>query len=268
MSSPSRKTWPIIVGGCHRSGTSLVRRILNAHSRIFCGPEVKFFRDFYGAYNVDPIRHLRFFTTARSILAEEALLEIFGKAFIDVQKRAATQANKERWADKNPENVLYLEQWQQLLQNEWLFVHVVRNPLDTVASIKEAGFPLSLPQDLEGRIELYQSYTRAGLEFGAAHPEQYYRIIYEKLVASPESVLQELMKWLGEKFETSQLDFNKKPELNRGLEDRKIASTTRVHAESVGRASSILDKRESKKIRAATSDLWTEIDPAGNYMAR
>ena len=43
----SRNTWPIIVGGCHRSGTSLVRRLLNAHSRIYCGPEVKFFRDFF-----------------------------------------------------------------------------------------------------------------------------------------------------------------------------------------------------------------------------
>ena len=30
---------PIIVGGCFRSGTSLVRRLLNAHSRIFCGPD-------------------------------------------------------------------------------------------------------------------------------------------------------------------------------------------------------------------------------------
>ncbi|MBI3997802.1 MAG: sulfotransferase [Armatimonadetes bacterium] len=53
----SRKSWPIIIGGCPRSGTSLVRRILNAHSRIYSGPEVKFFRDFSGDYPNDPLRH-------------------------------------------------------------------------------------------------------------------------------------------------------------------------------------------------------------------
>jgi hypothetical protein len=47
-------TWPIIIGGCHRSGTSLLRRILNARSRIHCGPEIKFLRDFHGDYYGDP----------------------------------------------------------------------------------------------------------------------------------------------------------------------------------------------------------------------
>src|SRR5438105_15007030 len=114
MSSESRNDWPIIIGGCHRSGTSLVRRILNAHSRIFCGPEVKFFRDFFGAYKDDPIRHLRFFNTARTILSGDELLQIFGGAFVSMHERAAAVAGKPRWADKNPENVLSLELWQRL----------------------------------------------------------------------------------------------------------------------------------------------------------
>ena len=161
MSTP-RSSWPIVVGGCHRSGTSLVRRLLNAHSRIFCGPEVKFFRDFSANYKEDPIRHLRFFNTARALLPEEELLGIFGKAFIALHESAAALAGKARWADKNPENVLYLPQWQRLLGNEWLMIHVMRNPLDTLASMKEASFPLSLPETLDGRIEFYQQYQRQG----------------------------------------------------------------------------------------------------------
>ncbi len=34
-----RSKWPIVVGGCLRSGTSLVRRLLDSHTRIHCGPE-------------------------------------------------------------------------------------------------------------------------------------------------------------------------------------------------------------------------------------
>jgi hypothetical protein len=262
MSTP-RKCWPIIVGGCHRSGTSLVRRILNAHSRIFCGPEVKFFRDFYSDYKDDPIRHLRFFKTARAVLSEEELLDIFGKGFVALHERAAALAGKPRWADKNPENVLYLSQWQRLLGAEWLTIHVVRNPLDTLASMKEASFPLSLPETLEGRIGFYQRYTKAGLEFGEANPDRCYRLIYEKLVTAPESVLPNLMAWLDEAFETVQLNFNRNGENERGLEDRKIAATTEIHRESVGRWQLILNKRETKKIREATAPLWSQIDPEG-----
>jgi Sulfotransferase family len=262
MSTP-RNRWPIVVGGCHRSGTSLVRRILNAHSRIFCGPEVKFFRDFYSDYKDDPIRHLRFFKTARAFLAEEELLDIFGKTFVALHERAASLAGKTRWADKNPENVLYLSQWQRLLGTEWLLIHVVRNPLDTLASMKEASFPLSLPETLEERIEFYQRYTKAGLEFGKANPDRYYRLIYEKLVSAPESVLPNLMTWSGEQFEAGQLDFNRDTETGHGLEDRKISGTAEIHKESVGRWPSILNKRETKRIREATEPLWSQIDPEG-----
>ncbi len=80
--SVSRNTCPIIVGGCLRSGTSVIRRILNAHSRIHRGPEVKFFRDFFGDYVHDPIHNLRFTTTARSLLPQPELFDLLGRAFL------------------------------------------------------------------------------------------------------------------------------------------------------------------------------------------
>lgn len=69
---PPNDNRPIVVGGCYRSGTSLVRRLLDSHPCIHCGPEVKFFRDFYADYIdvEDPISHLRFMVTARTLLEE------------------------------------------------------------------------------------------------------------------------------------------------------------------------------------------------------
>lgn len=37
---------PIIIGGCYRSGTTLLRRLLDSHSNVHCRPEVKFFNDY------------------------------------------------------------------------------------------------------------------------------------------------------------------------------------------------------------------------------
>ena len=81
---------PIIVGGFYRSGTSLLRRLLDSHSHIHCGPEVKFFKDFYGDYLEDGLAHVRLFSTGRSLgVAEEEMLTIFGSAFIALHERAA-----------------------------------------------------------------------------------------------------------------------------------------------------------------------------------
>lgn len=259
-----RSAWPIIVGGCHRSGTSLIRRLLNAHSRIHCAPEVKFLRDFYGDYVNDPIRHARFLTSARALLPEADLLVVLGRAFVTLHELAAARAGKARWADKNPENVLYLNAWQRLLGDSWLFVHVVRNPLDTLASIKEIRFPFAIPAQLNKRIEFYRRYTQAGVDFGTAQPDRYYRVLYEQLVHSPQTTLEGLMQWLGEAFEPGQLEFNTFPQ-QKGLEDPKITDTSEIHTRSIGRWSTLLSFEEAQAIWCNTRDLWSIIDRDGHW---
>jgi hypothetical protein len=258
----SRSSWPIVVGGCHRSGTSLLRRVLDAHSRIHCGPEIKFFRDFYGDYFDDPLAPYRFARTARAVLPEEELVELLGRAFVTVHERAAHRAGKPRWADKAPENVLYVEQWQQLLGDDWLLVHVVRNPLDTLASMEGVGMPLTFPPDLDGRIDFYRRYTEAGLAFGERHPERYLRVVYEELVGDPETVLRGLMHWLGERLEPSQLEFNTVSH-QAGLEDPAVDKTSSVHRERVDRWRGDLTTEEAARVWEGTSDLWKRIDPEG-----
>jgi hypothetical protein len=253
---------PIVVGGCYRSGTTLVRRILDAHPRIHCGPEVKFFRDFYADYIdvEDPIEHLRFMVTARSLLPAEDLLEILGAAFVEMHERAAAVAGKARWADKTPENMVFLEQWRRLLGDEWLLVHVVRDPLDTLASIEKWGFPRSIPAGLDERIDLYVRYAEAGLAFAAARPDCYVRVRYEELVTRPEAAVRELMSGLGEEFDLNQLELGARPQ--QGLEDPKAAATAAIHADSVGSWRGRLPDRDAERIVAATAAVWSRLGGA------
>ena len=237
-----------------------MRRVLNAHSAIHCGPEVKFFRDFFGDYPDDTLKPFRFLATARAILPEDELLDIAGAAFVAVHERAARLAGKRRWADKAPENVLYLAEWQRILGDDWTFVHIVRHPLDTLASIKEAGFPRTIPADLPGRIALYCRYTQAGLDFASRWPARYCRVIYEDFVSQPEQGIAGLMAQLGEEAEPGQLTFNDSPQ-QEGLEDPKIGRTTRIHAESLRRWRDILTPDEAESVWDATQDLWRLANP-------
>jgi hypothetical protein len=259
MSPEPHSDWPIIVGGCHRSGTSLVRRILDSHSRIHCGPEVKFFADLYGDRVRDPWRMLRFLATALTLVDSDELLDVLGPAFVEIHRRAALAAGKPRWADKVPENVLYCRQWQRLLGDRWLLVHVLRNPLDTIASISDARYS-DIPAGLPARIEYYRNHVDAGLRFGGEHPERYIPVIYEQLVAQPRETLAALMSALGETFEPPQLSFNAQPH-QFGLEDAKIASTTEIHSASVDRWPSVLSAEEATIVWDQAGELWTRVDP-------
>lgn len=261
----TRQDWPIIVGGCHRSGTSLVRRILNAHSRIHCAPEVKFFRDFFGDYPSDPLAHARFASSARALLPETELFELLGHAFVELHERAAARAGKARWADKNPENVLYLDAWTRLLGDRWLLLHVLRNPLDTLASIRETPFRLVIPTDLPGRIDHYLRYTEAGLAFGRAHADRYFGVLYERLAEEPEARIEAIMRWAEEQFEPRQLAFNAVPQ-GQGLEDPKVAVTAGVHGDSVGQWTTILSREDARVIWSRTRATWLRVDPACHWL--
>lgn len=258
----SQDNRPIVVGGCYRSGTSLVRRILDSHPRIHCGPEVKLFRDFYADYIdvEDPIAHLRFINTAGSLLPQHEVLQILGRALAEMHVRAARLAGKPRWADKVPENVVFLDEWQRILGGDWLFLHVVRNPLDTLASIEVHGFPKSIPAGLEERIDLYLEFAQAGLTFADAHPDRYVRLLYEDLVVDPEASVRELMERLGEAFHPEQLAINARAH-QRGLEDPKAAVSTEVHSNSLGSWREKLTSREAEQIVARTAETWSRLDP-------
>lgn len=238
---------PIIVGGFYRSGTSLVRRLLDAHSHIHCGPEVKFFKDFYGDYMNDELHHVRLFKTLESLgLTEDELLMLFGKTFIAAHELAASKAGKIRWADKNPENVLYLSQWSRLIPSGFLFIHVVRHPLDALASLKEIGFSKAVPAAFEDKARLYLRYHNEAEAYMLNHRETSIRIRYEDLTTDPEKTLAVLFGFLGVSYEPDVLMDYFAPERGAGIEDPKVGTTRRIHSDSIGRWHKDIDASEKQ----------------------
>jgi hypothetical protein len=249
---------PIIVGGFYRSGTSLVRRLLDAHSGIHCSPEVKFFPDFFGLYKNDPLAHVRFFATARCLgLPERDLLEIFGSAYRQVREQAALAHGKARWADKIPENVLYLDRWSEILGDGFSFIHVVRNPLDALGSLKEACFQKTVPDSFTERVEMYRAFRTAGDDHVARYPENSFVLEYEALVADPAMTLASLFSFLGESFEREVMVRYRDDSRGLGLEDAKVRTTTAIHSNSVGRSRAVLSLDEAALV---TTELAAWID--------
>jgi len=241
---------PLIIGGFFRSGTSLFRRLLDSHSRIHCGPEIKFFRDFYGDYRNDPYGHVRFFKTARHLEIEEpVLLEIFGSAFVRLHQNAAAIHGKPVWADKNPENVLYLDQWQKLLKGRFIFVHLVRDPRDVLASLLEIGFEKTVPTEFSDKVALFETYLSHARDFSIRFPEKSVQVRYEDLVTSPETTLTRFLKRIGLAFEPRMMTDFLDPARRAGIEDPKVCRQDRIHANSIGRWRNDLTPEQAALVR-------------------
>src|SRR5688572_21024001 len=123
---------PILVGGCGRSGTTLMRVILDTHPRICCGPESRLFQPRVPS----PPKLARRFD-----LPEAAVGELFAKSGSQAElidrffALYSESRHKPRWAEKPPRNVLYLDYIFEHFPNA-RFVHMIRDGRDTICSLR------------------------------------------------------------------------------------------------------------------------------------
>ncbi|MBU4260896.1 MAG: sulfotransferase [Proteobacteria bacterium] len=240
---------PIIIGGFYRCGTTLLRRLLDSHSQIHCPPEIKFFRDLRLEFQDDPYAHLRFFTTVRSLPAStEDLLDTIGQGYLALRQRIADRLGKPIWADKDPENALYLEQWRMLLPAGFRYIHMARYPLDMLASAREAGFVKSLPSEPEAVLDRWLTNCRAARHHMEQWPDDSLLLRYDDLVRAPVETLQHLFSWLELPFEPEILDLFADPARGTGIEDQKTLQFSSIHGASVGRGAREFRPDEARRL--------------------
>lgn len=235
-----------------------MRRLLDSHSNIHCPPEIKWFKDFYGDYMHDELAHVRFFKTLHTLgLSEQELMHRFGHAYVECRELASVRLGCGRWADKNPENVLYLEQWGQLLEHKFLFLHVVRHPLDTLASLCNIGFEKAVPTTFEGKANLMRRYFECADVYRKQYIDRYKCLKYEALVETPELILSSMFEWMGEPYESKVLELFWSEERKKGIEDPKVAHTRNIHSTSLGRWKSDLSDGQIKIAEDILGDVLT-----------
>ena len=187
---------PAFVVGCPRSGTTLVKTMLDSHPSISCGPETLFMR---------PIAQMerQSIDLTQFLITEEEWHANLRDLFLWLHVRRAAQLGKTRWVDKSPSYALIPDYLDTLFPNCQI-VHVIRDPRDVVDSWRRRW---GLRSCLRAATRVWPRHVQSALKFGAAHPDRYFEIRYEKLVRSPERVMRELIEWLGEPWDGRVLQF-------------------------------------------------------------
>jgi hypothetical protein len=192
-------TPPIFVIGSPRSGTTLLRLILDSHSRISCGEETHFLRD------LEAVVGSNWELVATYGLSREWWIEHIRGLYETFQAEVLARSGKARWAEKDPTYTLYLPFIEELFPTA-VYVHLLRDGHDVVASFRDRWGYTSAAR--AARTE-WARYVIAARDLGTRLPgDRFLELRYEELVADPAGQGQRLFAFLGEAWDPAVLEFD------------------------------------------------------------
>jgi hypothetical protein len=204
------KAEPIVIGGCARSGTTLLRVMLDSHPRIACGPESKTFT------HPLPRERCQWLAQRFGLPPErvEALHDESGSQAEFIERLFTEYAGaqgKPRWAEKTPANIFRLDYLFEHFPRA-RFLHVIRDGRDVACSLrthprhKLVGgelVPANTWRPIDQCARRWVDAIEAGLPYRGR--PGYTEVRYEELVTQPEPTLRRVLDWLGETWDDAVL---------------------------------------------------------------
>jgi hypothetical protein len=208
---------PFIVG-VTRSGTTLLRLMLDAHSELAIPPETHFVPSLikttrkrgstpeeahgvvtghrqWGDFNLDSSELLRRYSELERIDPETTL-----RAFFELY---AEREGKPRWGDKTPNYVKRMKQIERWI-GEARFIHMIRDGRDAALSRFKRVLKEPPPMDV-----VAERWVRKieGARSDAEHLGHYIEVQYERLVREPETELRRVAEFLDLPWEDGMLTY-------------------------------------------------------------
>lgn len=230
----------IVIGGCARSGTTLLRVMLDTHSQISIGPPSNVFVPTPIAFEEIAFRY---------DIPIDALRELDNRAadraeFIDLfAQRCLAQTGKVRWGEKTARNLLRFD-WIHKHFPKAVMINVIRDGRDVVCSLRthrKRRVVNGALQPTGNVLPLGSCVDRWLLSMEIARHYRvvpgYYEVRYDDLVLRSEITLQKITEFLAVPYEGSMLQFHavETPYRDPLRFPQNVEATRPLSAASIGR---------------------------------
>ncbi len=195
---------PIFILGRQRSGSTLIEQILSSHSAVEGTAELP--------YVAALVHHLREERPGENETdypyglekLEPADLATLGEEYL-ASARIHRKLGRPCFIDKSPHNYLHLGLILAILPNAKI-IDARRNPAACCLSMFKQNFSkTNLRLSELGRV--YRDYVDVMAHYDRVLPGRIHRVIYEEMVADPETEIRKLLEYLGLPFEERCLRF-------------------------------------------------------------
>ncbi len=213
---------PFFIIGCVRSGTTMLRNILRLHPNLAAPEETHFYRwtEPFGTdvsnrqfinnailkkhRQIDSIDEAEFQLILDKARTRKQLYQRYMKSFVQKTKPEAG-----RWFDKTPQNVYGAAMLAADFPHS-RFIHIVRNPLDVVLSLR-TGQVMQITS-LIGACNYWREAVVNIATLKKAIPRRVLELNYEEFTAAPREFAGKLLDFIGEPFDADFMDaFVSKP---------------------------------------------------------
>ena len=196
---------PLFIIGMPRTGTTLVERLLSAHSQVTSIGE---FSDFPMLLS-DQIGRAREMgaTGTPAELSVQMNLPELGERYLSAARDLA--GDSPFFVDKLPVNFLYCGYIRKALPGARM-IHLNRNPLDTCYAVFKTLFlnAYSFSYDLDELADYVISYHKHMQHWHAVMPDAILDVSYEELAQDPEPQARRILDWCGLDWEPGVLNFH------------------------------------------------------------
>jgi Sulfotransferase family len=198
--------FPFIVG-CGRSGTTLLRAMLERHPSLAIPPESYFPISLAPSHSgrpfdretliADLMENPRFADWQLAEPAARAAIQgasDFPSAIRSLFAAYAAAAGKARYGDKTPPFVLHIPELAEMFP-EAVFIHVIRDGRDVAASLTQTDFGTG---STLRAADIWVRRVRRGRASGSRlGPSRYLEIRYEALVQDPSDTIEDVARFVG-----------------------------------------------------------------------
>ena len=276
----TRKEKPFFIVSAPRSGSTLLRLILDAHPRLAIPPPGWLFHFVYpylysyGNLNIednfqnlveDIIESPTIKRWPITVNKKEIVSNVEDRTFRGVYEYLhvlyAKKFKKHRWGEKTPRNSVWIDEIISLFPDAQI-IHLLRDGRDVAIDISNADF---LPGTVYAGAQVWRNFVSAiKRSEKKARAENFFEIQYENLCSDPDNELGKLCEFLGEEFSDKVLSHHDSNSSLQWSKDPRHAETAKpISRDFVEMYKSCLKRPELESLNSLLGDMLNSFGYLG-----
>jgi len=236
---------PIFIVGAPRSGTTVMRYIIDSHPNIFCPHIETFYFDVIKPFL--KASHIWDSQYEKTQFSRDDYNTWIRDSFLQLIANFGSNTSKKRFAEKTPSHTQTMDIIKEVFPDAQ-FIHMIRNGYEVCSSLGRMSWG---PKQVEKQAALWKERVLTAREFGKKlSSDDYLEVKLEDLKSDFTATIKNVCNFLGEKFD-DQMEQYHLPENNSwGVSLSKFSQEINKHS---------FDKKDVHIVNDIASDLLAEL---------